>query len=643
MRTFAQKQKSTQNTNSASPTAHSRGFCSKKYQEPSAPYFQRTIGNQAAQPLRQANAQELEVGSTTTAPIRLAYDFSQIPIYPNGRLKAQTKLMVNTPGDVYEQEADRVADHVMRAQDTLAGGRASALDISRLPAISPTMQSQAENEEEKAMLQAKSEDVSGAPQSADADTLVGRALQGSGQPMPETVRARMDRAFGADFSAVRLHTGGDATAAASAIQARAFTTGNNIVFGAGEKRLHTQVGQRLLAHELTHVVQQGGVRAPVQNRLRASSAPHPTIQRTPDSPDNTQSKDAPAASQQKKYELDAFALNKSNLTSDHKEKLKEYVEAIKKVLTANPQANIKIVGHTDTSGTPDTNTTIGQSRADTVKNALVDGGIAEDRIITVASMGEGQLKVETDDGVKEAKNRRVEIEIVGVKAPAPVKPETTEPAKQEKPDEPPKDAAKKDQGKKDVAKADEEKEAKEGKSKLKPSITIATLPYKIEVTPGKDPKKKFIVTGDFTLDYLLWKYKTGKFKLGIPASLQLAMLGIHDYKDHKWKFGSDLELGVGVNLKYSPFTSSALRDLYLKGSIDFSITGGLTTDFSKVTPGVNLGSDLKLGVGYTLGPVDLLLFGKGSFVYDIVDNKSKFSLTPMVGVKIPLGKKDDKK
>lgn len=187
------------------------------------------------------------------------HDFSRIPMHDDSsRRQVQFELKVNEPGDQYEQEADRVADQVMRAQYAPAGGRASTPDISRLPAISPAMQPQTENDEEEEMLQAKSADGSGASLSADADTLVGRALQGSGQPLPDTARARMEPAFGADFSAVQLHAGGDAAAAAGAVQARAFTTGNDIVFGAGEGQLDTSAGQHLLAHELTHVVQQNG-------------------------------------------------------------------------------------------------------------------------------------------------------------------------------------------------------------------------------------------------------------------------------------------------------------------------------------------------------------------------------------------------
>ncbi len=92
--------------------------------------------------------------------------------------------------------------------------------------------------------------------SIDAPPIVHEVLKRPGQPLDPTTRAFVEPRFGADFSGVRVHVGAHAAEAASAIAARAFTTGRDIVFGAGEYAPHAASGLKLLAHELAHVSQQ---------------------------------------------------------------------------------------------------------------------------------------------------------------------------------------------------------------------------------------------------------------------------------------------------------------------------------------------------------------------------------------------------
>lgn len=80
--------------------------------------------------------------------------------------------------------------------------------------------------------------------------------RGGGQPLDESIKAPMERAIGADLGDVRIHTDGAAASSARAVQAHAYTVGNEVVFGAGQYQPDTPFGQRMLAHELTHVVQQ---------------------------------------------------------------------------------------------------------------------------------------------------------------------------------------------------------------------------------------------------------------------------------------------------------------------------------------------------------------------------------------------------
>ncbi len=82
------------------------------------------------------------------------------------------------------------------------------------------------------------------------------AVKGAGQPLPEPARNLFDSRFGADFNHVRIHTDTQAEETTRSINARAFTLGRNIVFGQGQYSLGTTEGKSLLAHELTHVLQQ---------------------------------------------------------------------------------------------------------------------------------------------------------------------------------------------------------------------------------------------------------------------------------------------------------------------------------------------------------------------------------------------------
>lgn len=90
---------------------------------------------------------------------------------------------------------------------------------------------------------------------ADAEALVAHGI-GSGQPMHEATRGFFESRFGHDFRDVLIHSNRDAAASAQAVNARAFTYGRNVVFGEGQYDPHSGAGMSLLAHELTHVVQQ---------------------------------------------------------------------------------------------------------------------------------------------------------------------------------------------------------------------------------------------------------------------------------------------------------------------------------------------------------------------------------------------------
>lgn len=110
--------------------------------------------------------------------------------------------------------------------------------------------------------------------SPDADGATAYRARGERTNLSPQLRARMETRFGADFSGVRVHTDASAGAKALGIGARAFTRGRDIYFAPGHYQPHTPAGQGLLAHELTHVVQQRAGAFPVANASRAARGRH---------------------------------------------------------------------------------------------------------------------------------------------------------------------------------------------------------------------------------------------------------------------------------------------------------------------------------------------------------------------------------
>lgn len=164
------------------------------------------------------------------------------------KLPVQTKLALSQPGDVYEQEAARVAEKVMRmpaptVQRTCASCTAGG---STCPGCEA---------EESEPVQRKTEGVS-----EGSSSVSGSFVQslGPGKPLDPSTRAFMEPRFGQDFSDVRLHTDAKAAESAHSVNALAYTVGRDVVFDLGQYAPGTAVGRKLLAHELAHTIQQGG-------------------------------------------------------------------------------------------------------------------------------------------------------------------------------------------------------------------------------------------------------------------------------------------------------------------------------------------------------------------------------------------------
>jgi hypothetical protein len=174
----------------------------------------------------------------------------------------QPQLAVGAVDDPFEREAERTADTV-----TSTGQPASsALGVRPLAASLLRVAQRAMGKGETA---AKKDDddktrkVQKKPSASTGPEIVPRGVESQiqvmsagGDPLAPSLRSRFEPRFGYDFSSVRTHTGSDAAGAAVALGARAFTVGDHIFFGAGEYQPSSASGQRLIAHELTHTIQQ---------------------------------------------------------------------------------------------------------------------------------------------------------------------------------------------------------------------------------------------------------------------------------------------------------------------------------------------------------------------------------------------------
>ena len=212
MRAFVQEPRATHQTEVAKPTMPVRARSLQGGAVDCTLHLQRTIGNQADQRLCQEQTANTEVDSTTTA--------------------------VDTAGDACEQEAGRIADQATAMSTYSAESNAPPrLGLQRLSGRSARQ-------------------IDTAPASVD------QTLASVGRPLEAELRQDMEQRFWHDFSHVRVHSGAMAEQSARDVNANAYTVGHDIVFGTGQFAPRTWEGRRLIAHELTHVVQQSRSRSP---------------------------------------------------------------------------------------------------------------------------------------------------------------------------------------------------------------------------------------------------------------------------------------------------------------------------------------------------------------------------------------------
>ncbi|HEU4432000.1 MAG TPA: DUF4157 domain-containing protein [Pyrinomonadaceae bacterium] len=278
--------------------------------------------------------------------------------------RIQTKLTVSNPHDSAEREADRFADQLMRAPE-------SQSDVD---------------------LQAKPAGTSAAPEATEEVESYVNGVKGGGQPLSASSHEYFSSRVGYDFSNVRVHTDSRANESARAINAKAYTIGNDIVFATGQHSPDTQQGQRLLAHELAHVVQQSGSHASRTVQRSVQEAPFPG---------GGKADDVRAG----EHLLWNFDIGQHKLRPEHAAPLKKIAAEIKAALTRDPSALIDIEGQASFTGTR--NDELSTKRAESVKKALVDQGIAADRLNIIAAGSIKSLPGETQENF--ARSRAVRV------------------------------------------------------------------------------------------------------------------------------------------------------------------------------------------------------------------------------------------
>jgi hypothetical protein len=168
-----------------------------------------------------------------------------------GRSFIQPKFSINNPSDEHEKEADHKALKVMQMKKSL-------IQAKSLP-TTYVQRKCAHCEEEETKMQRKEKNGEETSTDRTLESYIGN-LQTSGQSLATEVRNFYEPRFGYDLRNVKIHTDSKAAKSAQAINALAYTSGNNIVFNSGQYSPMTDNGKKLLGHELTHVIQQQGNR-----------------------------------------------------------------------------------------------------------------------------------------------------------------------------------------------------------------------------------------------------------------------------------------------------------------------------------------------------------------------------------------------
>ena len=283
--------------------------------------------------------------------------------------------------------------------------------------------------------------------------IVHEVLRSPSQPLDAATRAAMEPRFGHDFSRIRVHTDAHAADSARAVNALAYTVGHDVVFGRGQYRPGSDDGQQLIAHELTHTLQQKAGTSlqesgPSESTLEAeaemvsqdvvngrafsvsSSTPLRLSRQPAPAKDPNPAEDAsraPAAATEPDT-IDGFVTGSAEISPVNLAKLGVIATRIQASLKDHPDSKVLVVGHTDAQGNERDNVALGVRRAVAARDALAKMGVPAKVMQTESK---GQTEPVDDSGKKDdPRNRRVEVHL---ESPGP----TPEPPLKPAPDLPP--------------------------------------------------------------------------------------------------------------------------------------------------------------------------------------------------------------
>ena len=348
----------------------------------------------------------------------------------------QAKLKVGQPGDKYEQEADRVADAVMR-----------------MPELQVQRQSEEEEEKEEEEILLTKEIQSYIPEVTPELESCIQALKGGGQPLPESVRAFFEPRIGYDFGGVLIHTDADANKLSEELGAVAFTIGKDVFFREAAYEPSSEVGKRLIGHELAHVVQQErGTKAEKESIGQAGDAfeqeaahvgrvvaqgQEVPIRAAPSVPaiqlEKPEEKRAPTAEGEKSVAEKGEVISQNNDTffrlynfeigsAELKPAFKDALNQIAHIMTGvSPDATVEIHGHASRTGPEELNERLADQRANAVAEYLIAQGVLPIAIVGVRGFGYKKPIADNKTSEGRSKNRRVEIQL-NIKAPKPPSP-----------------------------------------------------------------------------------------------------------------------------------------------------------------------------------------------------------------------------
>ena len=224
------------------------------------------------------------MGGEEEEPIQQMGDKEEEPVQQMGEEEEQVQQM----GDKEEEPVQQMGEEEEQVQQmgdqeeepVQQMGDKEEEPVQQMGEEEEQVQQMSDKEDESVQQKEEEEPVQGKASAQPSTVPKGfgtrlKARRGQGQKLPASVQAEMEQSIGADFSRVRIHTDSEAIRMNKAIRAQAFTRGGDIYFNSGKFSPNNTAGKRLLAHELTHVVQQGAAGPMIQRKGPATSTPVP--------------------------------------------------------------------------------------------------------------------------------------------------------------------------------------------------------------------------------------------------------------------------------------------------------------------------------------------------------------------------------